>query len=812
MDSLIKDIRYGVRGLLKRPGFTAIAVVTLALGIGANTAIFSLVNAVLLRPLPYGNAERLVMVWEDASFAGFPKNTPAPANFVDWRSQNQSFEGMAAFETQSFNLTGQGEPEKLESNGVTANFFSLLGVQPMLGRGFVPEDDNPQGSKVAVVSYELWQRVLGGEASIIGKDILLNGEKYTVVGVTPAGFQFLDQEVNLWVPAAFSAEELSNRGGHYLTVFARMKLGVALSQAQADIRAITQRIAHDHPDSAGRLGSNVVPLRDELAGDVRRPLIILLGAVGFVLLIACANIASLLLSRTAARRKEIALRAALGAGRARIARQLLTESIVLAGAGGVLGMFCAFWSFAFLRQLIPEGMTLATRLNLDWQVLAFTLVISFATGIFFGLVPALQASRLNLNEALKQGSGRGGIGPGSSRLRNVLVSSEVALALVLLIGASLLLKTFFSLRHQYSALAGANVLTLRTQLPRSKYTDASKRAVFYSQVLDRVQTLPGVISAGYSTTIPLVWKGGTSGFWPEGQNYAQAKASGLSFDSNHRQISAGYLRTMGIPILRGRSFAEADNEQSQPVAIVNETMARQYWPGADALGKRFKVGDPDEPLPWITIVGVAGDIHQMGPEVPVKAEMYFPYRQETVHFYAPRDLVVRTSGDPLSIAGAVRREIRAVDADQPVANVRSLDEVLSKEIAPRRIAMTLLMTFAGLALVLASIGIYGVLSYFVTQSTPEIGVRLALGASQADVLKLVVGRGMRLALAGLAVGLAAALLLTRLMASLLFGVSATDATSFVAVSVLLIVVALLACYIPARRATKVDPLVALRYE
>ncbi|HXD34185.1 MAG TPA: ABC transporter permease [Pyrinomonadaceae bacterium] len=812
MESLINDIRYGVRGLLKRPAFTAIAIITLALGIGANTAIFSLVNAVLLRALPYHDADRLVMVWEDASFAGFPKNTPAPANFADWRSQNQSFEGMAAITTKSFNLTGQGEPEKLEANTATANFFSLLGVQPMLGRGFVPEDDNPPGNRVAVVSYELWQRVLGGEASIIGKDILLNGEKYTVIGVTPAGFQFLDQEVNLWVPAAFDAEELSNRGGHYLTVFARLKPGVTLSQARADIRGIMQRIAHDHPGQAERLGSSVVPIRDELAGDVRRPLIILLGAVGFVLLIACANIASLLLSRTAARRKEIALRAALGAGRARIIRQLLTESVVLAGAGGILGMFCAFWSFAFLRQLIPESMALGTELTLDWQVLAFTLVISFATGIFFGLVPALQASRLNLNEALKQGSGRSGIGPGSNRLRNVLVSSEVALALVLLIGASLLLKTFFSLRHQYSALAGANVLTLRTQLPRTKYADVSQRAAFYSQVLDRVQTLPGVISAGYTTTIPLVWKGGTSGFFPEGRSYAEAVASGLSFDSNHRQISAGYLKTMGIGILRGRSFAEADNEQAQPVAIVNETMARQYWPGEEVLGKRFTLGDPDKPLPWVTIVGVAADVHQMGPDLPVKAEMYFPYRQEIVHFYAPRDLVIRTTTDPLSIAAAVRREIKAVDVDQPVSNVRTLDDVLSKEIAPRRIAMTLLMTFAGLALVLASIGIYGVLSYFVTQSTPEIGVRVALGARQIDVLKLVVGRGMKLALAGLAVGLAAALLLTRLMASLLFGVSATDVTSFVGVSVLLLLVALLACYIPARRATKVDPLVALRYE
>jgi predicted permease len=812
MDIFLKDIRYGIRGLLKRPGFTAIAVITLALGIGANTAIFSLVNAVLLRSLPYRDADRLVMVWEDASFANFPRNTPAPANFVDWRSQNQSFEGMAATTTRSLNLTGEGEPEKIEANGVTANFFSLLGVQPTLGRGFIPEDDSPQGGKVAVVSYELWQRILGGEAGIVGKNILLNGEKYTVVGVTPAGFQFLDSEVNVWVPEAFTAEELRNRGGHYLTVFARLKPGVSLSQANADIHTITARIAHDYPDEAGRLSGYIVPLRDELAGEIRRPLILLLGAVGFVLLIACANIASLLLSRTAGRQKEIALRSALGAGRGRIVRQLLTESMVLAGAGGLLGIFCAVWSFAFLRQLIPESMALTTKLSLDWQMLSYTVLISLATGIFFGLLPALRASRLNLNEALKQGSGRGSVGPGSNRLRNVLVTSEVALTLVLLIGASLLLQTFFSLRRQYAALDASHVLTLRTQLPRSKYPETPQRSAFYNQVLDRVQTLPGVTAAGYTTTIPLVWKGGTSGFYPEGRSVAEAKASGLSFDSCHRQISAGYLKTMGIPILRGRSFDDTDNEQSMPVAIVNETMAREYWPGQDALGKRFKVGDPDEQVPWLTIVGVAGDVHQMGADVPVKAEMYFPYRQGSSRFYAPRDLVIRTSLDPLSFVAAVRREIRAVDADQPVSNIRTMDDVLSKEIAPRRIAMTLLMTFAGLALLLASIGIYGVLSYFVAQSTPEIGVRLALGAQQSDVLKLVVSRGMKLALAGLAIGLVAAFLLTRLMTSLLFGVSATDATTFVGVSGLLLAVALLACYIPARRATKVDPLVALRYE
>lgn len=812
METLLKDIRYGIRGLLKHPGFTVIAVLTLALGIGANTAIFSVVHAVLLRSLPYRAADQLVMVWEDASFAGFPRNTPAPANFADWRSQNHVFEGMAAITTQTFNLTGEGEPEKIEASGVTANFFSLLGVPPALGRGFVAEDELPQSNKVAIVSYELWQRILSGDPASVGRNILLNGEKYTVVGIMPSGFQFLNSEVNLWVPAAFNSEDLSNRGGHYLTVFARLKSGTSLAAAQADLQTIMQRIAHDYPDEAGRLGAFVVPLRDEFAGDIRRPLILLLGAVGFVLLIACANIASLLLSRTTARRREFALRAALGAGRLRIVRQLLTESVVLSGAGGGLGILFAIWSFSFLRQMIPESMVLTTKLNLDWQMLGFTLLISLLTGVLFGLFPALQATSMNLTEALKQGGGRAGFSLSGTRLRHALVAAEVALALVLLIGAALLVQTFFSLHQQYSMLAANDVLTLRTQLPRSKYKEATKRNAFYSEVLDRVQALPGVVSAGYTTTIPLVWKGGTSGFYPEGLTLQQAQAGGLSYDANHRQISSGYLQTMGIPVLRGRAFAETDNASAPLVAIVNETMARQYWPGQDVIGKRFNSDGPDSREPWITIVGVAADVRQMGLDVPVKAEMYFPYQQGSVDFFVPRDLTIRTSVDPLSIAGAVRREIRAVDADQPVSDVRTLAEVLGKEIAPRRIAMTLLMTFAGLALLLASIGIYGVLSYFVTQSTPEIGVRLALGARATDVLRLVVWRGLKLTLAGLAIGLAGALMLTRLMTSLLFGIAANDLTTFAGVSILLLLVALLACYIPARRATRVDPLVALRYE
>jgi putative ABC transport system permease protein len=813
MESLLKDIRYGVRSLLKHPGFTCIAVLTLALGIGANTAIFSLVNAVLLRELPFREPDGLVMVWEDASFAGFPRNTPAPANYADWKAQNQVFEDMATFDDRSFNLTGDGEPEKVEAYGVTANFFGLLGIKPVLGRTILPEEDQPQANKVVMLSYSLWQQRYGGEQSVIGRELLLNGEKYTVVGVMPASFQFMESYIRLWVPIAFTSETLAQRGGHYLTVFARMKPGVTLAQANADIQTIQQRIAHDHPDQAGRLGAYVMPLRDQLAGDVRRPLLVLLVAVGFVLLIACANIANLLLSRAASRSREIAVRTALGASRVRIVRQLLVESLLLATAGAVFGLLFARWSFAFLQSLIPDGLVLSTKLNLDLQVLGFTFLLAFVTAVVFGLVPAFQASKIDLNGALKQGGGRTGLNAGGNRLRSVMVVTEVALSLVLLVGAGLLIQTFLKLRDQYSGLQPENVLTLRTVLPRSKYPEQPQRAAFYKQVLERVRSLPGVVSAGYVTTIPLAWKGGTSGFFPEGRTVERASAEGLSYDANHRQVSSDYLKTMGIPLLRGRSFSDADDERGMAVAVVNETMARQYWPGEDVIGKRFKLGDPEEDIPWRTIVGVAGDVRQMGVDEPVKAEMYIPYAQITdQQWYAPRDLVIRTTVDPMSIVGAASNEIHQVDPAQPISNIRTMDEVLGEETASRRLGMTLLTIFAALALLLATLGIYGVLAYFVVQHTQEIGVRVTLGAQRRNILALVIRKGMTLTLVGVAIGLCAAFALTRLMASLLYGVGTSDPLTYATITVLLTAVALIACYLPARRATKVDPMVALTYE
>jgi len=809
METLLKDIRYGIRGLLKRPGFTAIALITLALGIGANTAIFSVVNAVLLRPLPFQDPERLVIVWEDATFAGFPRNTPAPANYVDWKNQNQSFTDMAASHETSFNLTGDGEPERVSAYAVNANLFPLFGVQPLIGRGFLPEEDRPGSNRVAVLSYSLWQSRYGGDRNVLNREILLNGEKHSVVGVMPASFQFFESDVRLWVPIALDQEELANRGGHYLKVVARLKPGVELSQARADMNAIMRRIAADHPGETmeGKLGTVVLPVRDEFVGDARGSLIVLLVAVAFVLLIACANVAGLLLARAVGRRREIALRVALGAGRGRVVRQLLTESLLLATAAGVLGTLLAYWSFSFLQGLVPEQMALATTLSLDTRILAFTLIISVVTGIIFGLVPALQAANIDLNDALKQSSTRT---TSTGRLRSSMIVFEVALSIVLLVGAGLLIQTLFQLFRQYSVLEPEKILTMRTILPREKYKELQQRDNFYQQVLQRVEHLPGVVSAGYTTSVPLLWKGGSSGFYPEG---LKSPIPGMSYDATHRQVSANYLQTMKLPLRQGRYLDNRDNAQSMPVAVINETMARQYWPGENALGRRFKIGDPDSDLPWMEIVGIVGDIRQMGLDEPVKAEMYLPYQQITHNpWFIPRDLAIRTSGDTSNIVSSVRQAIREVDPDQPVSNVATMAEVLGTEAAQRRMGMIMLAGFAALALLLASLGIYGILAYFVTQHTNEIGVRQALGATPRNILFLVLKKGMALTLLGVVIGLGASFALTRLMSSLLFGVNASDPLTFVTVPLLLGLVALVACLVPALRATKIDPLVALRYE
>ena len=810
METLWQDVRYGLRILWKSPGFTFIAVITLALGIGANTAIFSLVSAVLVRPLEYHDPDRLVMVWEDEARVGFPRETPAPANYSDWKAQNQSFEDMAALEWRSFDITGDGgEPEKVSAYAVTQNFFPLLGVSPALGRNFTVEENQPGANRVAVISYSLWQSRFGGEPGVIGRGLLLNGEQHMVVGVMPQGFQFKVLDVKLWVPITFTPEKLANRNNHYLEVVARLKPGVTAAQADADIKAITHRIAAAYPNEAEGISAAVVPLRDEFTGDVRRPLMMLLVAVGFVLLIACANIAGVLLSRAAAREREIAVRNALGASRWRIVRQLLTESVLLGGVGGALGLLLALWALAFLKQLIPAGMREMTTLKLDLPVLGFTLVISLLAGLIFGLAPALQASKTDLNEALKQGTGRTGFGARQRLLRNAFVVLEVALALVLLVGAGLLIQTLYKLRGQYSELHPESVLTVRTQLLGNRYKEHSRRVAFFDQVLAQVKNLPGVVSVGYTTAVPLAWKGGANGLMLEGR----PEEPGVGWNALHRQVSADYFQAVGLALRQGRPFTEQDTEGTIPVAIINETMARLYWPGESPIGRRFKVAGPPDTNPWLTIVGVVADVRQMGADAPVKAEMYIPYRQASWNsFYAPRDLVIRTSSAPSSLVPAVRQLIHEVDPYQPLSNIRTMDELLGRETAQRRQGMILLTAFAALALLLAALGIYGVLSYFVIQHTPEIGVRMALGAQGRDVLRMVIWKGMRLTLLGVAIGLVGAFALTRLMENLLFGVSAIDPWTFAGVSGLLTLVAFFACYLPARRATKVDPMVALRYE
>lgn len=807
MRTLWQDLRYGARMLVRNPGFSLAALLTLALGIGANTALFSLVDSVLLRPLPFRDPDRLVMVWEDASQIGFPRNTPAPGNYSDWKSQNQVFEAMAATAGASYNLTGDGNPEKVDARRVTANFFSLLDVEPRLGRGFLAEEDQPGGAGAVVVSYGLWQRRFGGDPAMIGKELLLDGQKFTTVGIMPPGFQFLDKEIDLWVPMQLSPQDLSNRGSHYLNVVARLKPGVSLAQAKNDIAAITARIDRETTSWSGfTLGSTVISLREQVSGEVRGSLIVLLTAVGFVLLIACANVANLLLARSAARQHEIALRAALGAAGGRILRQLLTESVLLALLGSAAGLLLASFSFSFLKGLIPEGMALTAGLQIDYKVFGFTMLIAVLAGLLFGIAPAMQAAKLDLNAALKQGFGRAS--SGRNRLRGALVISEIALALALLVGAGLLIKAFIRMRSMDIGFHPDQVLSVRTSLPRSKYLDAPKRIAFYEQVLERVRALPGVVSAGYTTAVPLTWKGGTNSFSVEGRDQKAGQ------DACFRQVTTGYMETMGITLKSGRLFDSSEGApNAQKVVIINETMARQFWPGENPLGRRFTLGSIGPQSAWYSIVGVIGDVKGMGLEAPVKAEMYFPVVQVTGSFtFAPRELVLRVKGDPMALAGAVRQAVWSIDRDQPVSNIRPVVEILADEMQYRRLGTTLLGGFAALALLLASVGIYGVLAYSVAQRKQEIGVRMALGARGRDVLILVIGQGMKLALAGVAIGVVAAFAMTRLLAGMLFGVSATDPLTFAGIVALLILAAFFACYLPARRASRINPMMALRQD
>jgi predicted permease len=810
MGDLWQDLSYGVRMLSKNPGFTVVAVLALALGIGANSAIFSVVNTVLLRPLPYQDPDRLVMVWEDDTKGGYPRDTPAVANYIDWRDQSQAFEGMAAIAEQNFNLTGTGEPERIEGRLVSANLFSLLGVEPQAGRAFLPEEDQPGRDRVVVLSHGLWQRRFGSDGKIIGRTLTLNGESYTVVGVMPPGFQFPTREDQLWVPIAFTPQQAANRGRHYLEVVARLKPGVSLAQAQAEMSAIATRLQQQHTENTD-LGAAITPLHEQVVGDIKPALLVLLGAVGFVLLIACANVANLLLARAAVRQKEITIRVALGASRSRLIRQFLTESVLLAVLGGAVGLLLSLWGVSLLKAFIPENISQVEAIMIDGRVLLFTLLVSLLTGLVFGLAPAAQASSLNLNETLKEGGRDSAAGSRGNHIRSLLVVMEVAFSLILLIGAGLLINSFLRLRNVDPGFRAKNLLTMQVVLPTFKYPDHTRRTAFYNELLGRIETLPGVKSAALTTNLPLYQQGNSISISAEGVPDPPT-GQGRRPSVATRVVSPRYFQTMGIQLLQGRGFSDQDKVDSPAVAVVNETMARRFWPGQDPTGKRITPGsltstDPDD---WITVVGVAKDVRQFELTADPKPQMYLSYVQ--AGFFAPSDLVVSTDLEPLGLAASVRKAVWEVDKDQPVSKIRTMEEIVSESVARQRFSMMLLGIFAALALVLAAVGIYGVMSYSVAQRTREFGIRMALGAQTRDVLKLAVGHGLKLVLIGIAIGLGAAFVLTRVMSSLLYGVSATDPLTFIAISLVLVGVAVVASFIPARHATKIDPMVALRYE
>ncbi|HYE64226.1 MAG TPA: ABC transporter permease [Pyrinomonadaceae bacterium] len=812
METLWQDIRYGIRMLAKRPGFAAVTVLALALGIGANSAIFSVVNAVLLRPLPFEDPERLVMVWERRPRQNREAGPVAPADFVDWQNQNQVFERMAAYSPAAFNLTGVGEPEQIITHVVTTGFFQVLGVEAAVGRTFLQEVDDPTRERTVVLSQGFWQRRLGGDPNVTGKVLTLDDESYTVIGVMPSDFQFPDSLTQMWVAPKRVLPETSLpgnpdpamlRGMHYLSVIARLKQGVTLEQSQAEMQTIAGRLEQQYPNENTGHTARVVSLHEQLIGDVRPALLVLLGAVGFVLLIACANVANLLLARATARHREMSIRNALGASRLRLIRQLLTESTLLSLTGGVIGLLLAMWGVDLLIALSPENLPRLREIGLDGRVVGFTLVVSILTGIIFGLAPALQASKLDLNSSLKEG-GRGSMeGFGRQRMRGLLIISEVALALVLLIGAGLMIRSFQRMHQVDPGFDPNHVLALQLSLPRSKYTENEQMVNFYNQVLGRIATLPGVESVGATWTLPLSGQDAGRGFEIEGYTPAPDERTNAAFGV----VSPRYFQTMKIPVLKGREFADQDTASAPGVVIINEPFARRYFPDGDALGKRLKLRGDDNP--WLTIAGVVRDIKHTELTARPRMEMYLPYLQ---YPFPSMNVVVRTAHDPASLMMAVRKEVWAVDPDQPVANVETMTQLISNSVARARFNTILLGIFASVALILAAIGLYGVISYSVTQRTHEIGIRLALGAQHGDVLRMIVGQGMILVLVGVLIGLAAAFAVTRLMSSLLYGVTATDPLTFAGVSLVLAGVAFLASLIPARRATKVDPMAALRYE
>ena len=811
MSTLIQDLRYGIRMLARSPGFTVVAVITLALGIGANTAIFSVVNTVFLRPLPYPDADRLVVINESSKpMLEGPVSYP---NFLDWQAQNQVFEHMAAFQGEALTLVGVKVPESMPSLNVSADFFPTLGVNLIYGRSFLPSEDKAGAMPAVIMSYGLWQRRFGADPGLIGKSLSLKGtlgtRDFTVVGILPRDYAFY-APAELYVPIGLWGADgyLMKRENHDRTLaLARLKPSVSLEQARAQMETIASRLRQQYPETNTGFGVTITPLRERVVGHVRRAVLVLLGAVGFVLLIACVNVANLLLARSTGRQREVAIRVALGAGRRRMIRQLLTESVLLALAGGMAGLLLGLWSSSALAPLIPPGFPVQ-RIPIGDRVLGFTLLISLLTGIAFGLAPALHASKPDLNEALKEGGRSLTESLGHHRLRGLLVVCEVALALVLLISAGLMIQSFRQLLRVDPGFNPRGVLTMGLDMSDPKYqTNPARFMAFNAQLLERVRAVPGVQYAGTVRPLPLGGGRSTMPFYrddrpvPSGENFPAA---------DWHAVSPGYFQAMGIRLARGRDFADSDNQNTLQVAMISEGLARRYWPDEEPIGKRLRIGTPEMGLPWFTVVGVVGDTRPYGLEASAPAELYISCLQ--LGSWVDMSLVVRTASNPLGVAAGVRDQVLALDKEMVLGDVQTMEQRLAGTLAGRRTNMLILGIFASLALVLAAVGIYGVMSYLVGFRTHEIGVRMALGAGRSDVLKLVAGQGLGLTLIGVGVGLAGAFGLTRFLASMLYGVRPTDLATFAAVSLGLMAVALLACCIPARRATKVDPMVALRYE
>jgi putative ABC transport system permease protein len=804
MDAFLADVRYGLRLLRKSPGFSAVAVLTLALGIGANTAIFSLIDALLIRPLPYANPDRVVMVWEDAWQAGFHRNTPAPGNYNDWVRLNRSFSGIAATRGSAVNVTGDGAPELIIGRGVTPNFFPVLGVSPVAGRTFT-DDENRAGAKVVVISYGLWQRRYGGDRTIVGKQLRLDTVAYQVIGVMPRSFVFRNRDVDYWLPISLPPNRINTYTSHFLNVVGRLASGVTVSAARDDMNRVADAIRQEHPDTNKAIGVTIVPMREDLVGDTRTELLVLMAAAAAVLLIACANLASLLMSRAVGRRGEMAVRAAIGATPWRLVRQMLIEATIFSVVGGAIGLALAPLGVTAVAQLAPRGFATQATSLVNLRLLLFTGAVSLATGFVFSLIPAVQTARTSLRDAMQQGA-RSAIGGRGRLTRDAMVVAQLAAALVLLVGSGLMLRTLANLHAIDLGFRPDHLLTLRTTLPQAKYAEKTTRLAFYDRVIADVRALPGVVEAGYGQTLPFMSPGNTSFFGIEGRPVPPPSDRP---DGLYRPGTGTYLKALGVTTIDGRLLDDRDGPGAPRAVVVNETLARTFFPGQSAVGQRMWFDGLPPTAPVYTIVGVIKDIRENGFQAAPRPGYYFTAAQSTAD---PDYLVVRTQGRPEDLADAVRRIIARVDPDQPVSAVRTMDDIVDSNVADRRQHMVLLASFATLALLLASIGIYGVVSFAVAQQSRELGLRLALGASRQSVMRLVLGRGLRLMAAGIAIGIAIAWASTRALQSLLFGVGSMDPGTFAAVIACLTATAFAACYLPARRAAHLDPIAALRDE